>query len=112
MTGYVKMLTSLDEDVGDHEHGTFGDNSKGKVVGLGKVSITKDLSISNVLFVESISFNLLSIAQLCDLGLTCTFSERDVVVTSKEDKSLILKGFQHGNIYLVDFSSNEASLAT
>ena len=51
MTGYVKMFTSLDEDVSDHEHVTFGDNSKGKVVGLGKVDITKDLSIFNVLFV-------------------------------------------------------------
>ena len=39
MTGYVKMFTSLDEDVGDYEHVTFGDNSKGKVVGLGKVAI-------------------------------------------------------------------------
>ena len=28
MTGYVKMFTSLDEDVGDYEYVTFGDNSK------------------------------------------------------------------------------------
>ena len=93
ITGYVKMFTSLDEDVGDHEHVTFGDNSKGRVVGLGKVAITKDLSISNVLLVESVSFNFLSIAQLCDLGLICTFSDSEVIVTSKEDKSLIFKGF-------------------
>ena len=59
MTSYAKMFTSLDEDVGDHEHVTFGDNSKGKVVGLGKIAITKDLSISNMLLVESVSFNLL-----------------------------------------------------
>ena len=93
MTGYVMMFTSLDENVGDHEHVAFGDTSKGKVVGLGKVAITKDLSISNVLLVESVSFNLLFIAQLCDLGLICTFSDSEVVVTSKEDKSLIFKGF-------------------
>jgi len=62
MTGYVKMFTSLDEDVGDHEQVTFGDNSKEKMVGLSKVAITKDLSISNVLLVDSLSFNLLSIA--------------------------------------------------
>ena len=103
MTGYVKMFTSLDEEVGDHEHVTFGDNSKEKVVGLGKVAISKDLSVSNVLLVESVSFNSLSIAQLCDLGLICTFSDSGVVVTSKEEKSLIFKGFRHGNIYLVDF---------
>ena len=85
MTGYVKIFTSLDEDVGDHEYVILGDNSKGKVVGLGKVAITKDLSISNVLLIESISFNLLSIAQLCDLVLICTFSDQEVIVTSKED---------------------------
>ena len=75
-----------------------------KVVGLGKVAIIMDLSISNVLLVESVSFNLLSIAQLCDLELICTFSDQEVVVTSKEDKSLIFKGFRYGNIYLIDFS--------
>ena len=69
MTGYVRIFTSLDEDIGDHEHITFGDDSKGKVVGLSKVAITKVLSISNVLLVESVSFNLLSIAQLYDLVL-------------------------------------------
>ena len=98
MTGYVKMFTSLDEDVCDYEHVTFGDNSKEKVVGLGKVAITNDLSISNVLLVESVSFNLLSITKLCDLGLICTFSDSEIIVTSKEDKSLIFKGFRHGNI--------------
>ena len=98
--------------MGNHEHVTFGDNSKEKVVGLGKVVITKDLSISNVLLIKSVSFNLLSIAQFCDLGLICTISDSEVVVTSKEEKNLILKEFQHGNIYLVDFSSNNASLAT
>ena len=80
-------------DSGCTQHMIFGDNSKGKVVGLGKVAITKDLSISNVLLVESISFNLLSIAQLCDVGLICTFSDSEVIVTSKEGKSLIFKGF-------------------
>ena len=79
--------------MGNHEHVTFGDNSKGKVVGLGKVAITKDVSISNVLLVESVRFNLLSIAQLYDLELICTFSDSEVVVSSKEDKSLIFKGF-------------------
>ena len=41
-------MVSDNEDVGDHELATFGDNSKRKVVGLGKVAITKELSISNV----------------------------------------------------------------
>ena len=56
-----------------------------------------------MLLVESVSFNLLSIAQLCDLGLTCTFSDNEVVVTSKEDKSLILKDFDMVTFILLIF---------
>jgi hypothetical protein len=41
---------------------TFGDNGKGKVKWLGKIAISNDLSISNVLLEESLNFNLLSVA--------------------------------------------------
>jgi len=55
------MFTSLEEDVDNQDKITFGDNSKGKVQGLGKVAISNDHSISNVLLVASLSFNLLSV---------------------------------------------------
>ena len=45
----------------------FGDNGKGKVKRLSKIAISNDMSISNVLLVESLNFNLLSVAQLSDL---------------------------------------------
>ena len=35
---------------------TFGDNSKGKVVVLGKVAISHDISIQNVMLVESLGY--------------------------------------------------------
>ena len=59
MTGNIKMFTSLEDEVCDHDKVTFSDNSKANVVGLSKVIISNDLSISNVLLVESLSFNLL-----------------------------------------------------
>ena len=98
MIGDDSMFTSL-EDPGDHDHVTYGDNSRVRVIGLGSIGITHDLSISNVLFVEDLKFNLISIAQLCDLGLTCTFDENGVVVTKKDDSSMVFKGFRHGHIY-------------
>ena len=76
MTGDPRMFTSLDEEVDGQERITFGDNSKGKVQWLGKVVISNDHSISNVLYVASLSFNLLSVGQLCDLGFQCLFTER------------------------------------
>jgi len=55
------MFNSLDIDgCDDYDSITFGDNGKGKVKGLGKIAIAICLSISNVLLVESLNFNLLS----------------------------------------------------
>ena len=76
MTGDPRMFTSLDEEVDGQERITFRDNSKGKVKGLGKVAISNDHSVSNVLYVASLSFNLLSVGQLCDLGFQCLSPRR------------------------------------
>jgi hypothetical protein len=111
MTENRRMFTSIDNEGSECDKITFGDNSKGKVKGLGKIAISNDLSISNVLVVESLSYNLLSIAQLCDLGLICKFSPKDVIITSIKSDKLIFKGFCYDNLYLVNFSSNDASLS-
>jgi hypothetical protein len=87
---------------------TFNDNDKDKVKGLGKIAISNDLSISNVLLVESLNFNLLSVAQLCDLGFKCIFGLDNVEIISIDDSNLIFKGFKYENLYLVDFKAREA----
>ena len=110
MTGDPRMFTSLDEEVDGQERITFGDNSKGKVKGLVKVAISNDHSISNVLYVASFSFNLLSVGQLCDPGFQCLFTEKEVVVSKKDDDQVIFKGFRYNNLYLVDFTSEDANL--
>jgi hypothetical protein len=112
MIGDPHMFTSLDEEVDDQERITFGDNSKDKVQGLGKVSISNDHSISNVLYVASLSFNLLSIGQLCDLGFQCLFTKKEVVMSKKDGDQVIFKGFRYNNLYLVDFTSEDANLET
>ena len=70
----------------------IGDNGKGKVKGLGKIAISNDMSISNVLLAESLNFNLLSLAQLCDLGFKCIFGVDDVEIISVDGYNLIFKG--------------------
>jgi hypothetical protein len=62
MTSDRQMFTSLDEEVDNQDKVIFGDNSKGNVKGLVKVTI------SNVLVVASLSFNLLLVGRLCDFG--------------------------------------------
>jgi len=70
------MFTSLNEDVDNQEKVTFGDNSKGKVKGLGKNSISNDNCITNMLYVSSLSFNLLLVGQFCDLGFQFLFNKK------------------------------------
>jgi hypothetical protein len=112
MTGNPWMFTSLDEGVDEQDKITFGDNSKGKVQGLGKVAISNDLSIPNVLLVAPLSFNLQSVGQLCNLGLHCLFIPTKFVVSKMDDELVIFKGFRYNNLYLVDFYSEDANLRT
>jgi hypothetical protein len=63
MTGDSRMFNSINSnDDNGIDSITLGDNGKCKVKGLGKIAISNDLSISNVLLVESLNFNLLSVA--------------------------------------------------
>jgi hypothetical protein len=79
MTGDSRMFNSIKSNNEECIQSiTFGDNGKGKVKGLGKIAISNDLSISNVLLVESLNFNLLSVAQLYDLGFKYIFGMDDV----------------------------------
>ena len=65
MTGDARMFNSINTNGNDgYDSIIFGDNGKDKVKGLGKIAIFNDMSISNVLLVESLNFNLLSVAQL------------------------------------------------
>ena len=63
-----------------------------------------------MLYVASLSFNLLSVGQLCDLGFQCLFTEKKVIVSKKDDEQVIFKGFRYNNLYLVDFTSEDANL--
>jgi hypothetical protein len=65
-----------------------------------------------MLLVDCLNFNLLSVAQLCDLGFSCNFTIDEVLITSGDGSNLMFKGFRHEKLYLVDFSSSEAKFTT
>ena len=54
MTGDKDMFHELADNDSPRKYVTFGDDSKGKVVGLGKVAISHDSSIQNVMLIESL----------------------------------------------------------
>jgi hypothetical protein len=58
---------------------TYGDSSRLKVLGLGEVVVSHNVTVENVMLVESLSYNLLSVAQLANMGFA-TFFDVGIVV--------------------------------
>ena len=106
------MFSSYSPTTNSDENIIFGDNSKGGVIGLGKVAITLDHSITNVLHVDSLKYNLLSVSQLCEMGYNCLFTDKGVEVSKREDSSIVFMGRLKNKLYLVDFSKRKAKLET
>ena len=106
------MFSSYSPMTHSNENIVFGVNSKGDVIGLGKVAITLEHSITNVLHVDSLSYNLLSVSQLCEMGYNCLFSDKGVEVFRREDSSIVFTGQLKNKLYLVDFKKSKAKLET
>jgi hypothetical protein len=62
MTGEKELFTSLELHDTPKETIVFGDNSKGDVIGLGKISLSNYNSISNVYLIKTLGYNLLSVS--------------------------------------------------
>jgi hypothetical protein len=54
MTGEKNMFSSFQSSDGDNGNIVFGDNGKGEILGLGKITISNNNFISNVLLVDSL----------------------------------------------------------
>jgi len=54
-------------------HMTYGDNNKGRILGRGSIGDKRILLIHDVLYVEGLKHNLLSISQVCDKGYQVIF---------------------------------------
>jgi hypothetical protein len=63
-----RMFTSFEKNECESDCITFDDNSQGQVIDFGKIAITTKHSISKVLLVKSLDYNLLSVLQLYEMG--------------------------------------------
>ena len=109
MTGEKNLFTSIEYDNIPKETIVFGDNSKGEVIGLGKIALTHDNSITNVYLVETVGYNLLSVSQLCGMCYNCLFTNEDVTVFRRDNSSIAFTGQLKGKVYIVDFRKRLSS---
>jgi hypothetical protein len=105
-----RMFTSFEKNDCPSDCITFNDNSQGMVLGFGKIAITTEHSISKVLLVESLDYNLLSVSQLCEIGYNCLFTNKGVSICRRSDDSFAFKGVFRGKLYLVDFIPEKVEL--
>jgi hypothetical protein len=88
----------------------FGDNSEERVLGYGKIAITVDHSISKVVLVDSLDYNLLSVSQLCKMVYNCLFTNKGVTVFRRYDDLYTFSSILKGKLYLVDFNPEKLEL--
>ncbi|KAK1696452.1 hypothetical protein QYE76_013149 [Lolium multiflorum] len=102
MTGGRGVLDQFIEDINKKSSITFGDNSKGKVLGYGKVAISKDLCLETVMLVESLGYNLLSIYHLADaaISLTVHYSNRSSYALHNKTTYELLTGNKPNVMYI------------
>ena len=91
-------------DAKDGGHVIFGDNAKGKIIGIGEICNPQSLSIHHVLFVDDLKYNLLSISQLCDIGNKVTFYLKNCFVSSLDKDKVIFSGKRVDNVYVIDLN--------
>ena len=106
------MFSSYTPKMDLNENILVGDNSKGDVIGLGKVAITLEHSITNVLHIDLLGYNLLFVSQLCEMGFNCLFTDKGVEIFRREDSSIVFMGHLKNKLYLVDFYKSKANLET
>ena len=79
----------------------FGGNQRGKIIGSGKVGNGNLPSISNVLLVDGLMHNLLSIIQLSDNGYDIIFNQNSCKAVSQKDGTILFNGKRKNNIYKI-----------
>ena len=108
MTGSKDIVVDLEPS---HSTVSYGDNTRAKVLGLGKVVVTPDISLVNVLLVETLGYNLLSVHQIARMGLCTFFDEHMVVLLWSKTLRVAFVGYVESGLYVVDFSGKTTSSA-
>ena len=103
MTGDEDQFISL--EVKEGGMAIFGDNAKGRIIGIGKEPIYSFFCIENVLLVKGLKHNLLSINQLCDKNFYVSFKSSICYVICQITKNIIFSGQRNKNVYVVDLDN-------
>jgi hypothetical protein len=109
MTGEKSMFSYYLHLEGPKEIIAYGGDTKGEVISVGDITISQNYSITNVLHVDPLGYNLLSVSQLSEIDFDCHFTDKGVSITRREDSPIVLTGRLRGRLYLVDLNKSKFS---
>jgi hypothetical protein len=98
MTGEEKFVKDIKSYTSKYV--TFGDGTKGQIIGVGKLINNSLPKLDNVLFVKGIKANLISISQLSDQGLKIDFTKNECLVTNDKGEEVMKGTRSENNCYL------------
>ena len=75
---------------------------EGKIIGICNIKIGSSPLIENVVLVEGLKHNLLSISQFYDKGFKVIFNNFTCDILYKKINAYILFNFRENNVYVVD----------
>ena len=103
MTGSKEIITEMRPN---HDHITvsYGDKSKSEVLGLGKVVVAHDISLVDVMLVETLGYNLLSARALGKMGFAVYIDADLVVLLWSKSLKVAFVRYVENDLYVVDFS--------
>ncbi|CAN1273159.1 hypothetical protein LINPERPRIM_LOCUS14890 [Linum perenne] len=106
MTGDRRQFSKLIEQKGGKV--IFGDNNRRQIIGKGTVGNVSDPIFHNVLLVEHLKHNLLSISQLCVTKNEVIFEPTLCRVQRISDKKILCVGSRKENIYCINMKNQSA----
>src|SRR5579883_2708286 len=90
------------------EYITFGDNGRGRVRSVGSFKVNDGFVLSEVILVDSLHFNLLSISQLLEDGFEVLFKKGFSRILDHQG-DLVCHISPFGHVFRVDFSKSFGS---
>jgi hypothetical protein len=110
MTGDKGKFLSLSESKSGNV--TFGNDAPGKIKGKGMVSLSNGKGkAQDVLLVDGLKHNLLSVSQMCDRGCEVLFMSKDCKIKSVNSGQVVAKGIRtENNVYVLKENREECHL--
>ncbi|KAL6332625.1 hypothetical protein AAG906_009945 [Vitis piasezkii] len=102
MTGDESKFAFLTKRNGGYV--TFGDNSKGRIIGQGNIGNDTSSLIESILLVDGLKHNLLSISQLCDKCFKVIFETSHCIIKDIQNDKTIFMGHRCDNVYAINIS--------